>query len=308
MTVNYSRGGYFLVYDKEIYDIFDDLKIFQNMYEKIRFVDPLRKKVLLYKDGKLEEFDSNCYDTWNKNKLCMNCISMRSYNENKTFVKMEHDKSEIYMVTSIPVKLADRNIVIELFKDATLSMASSDPEESLQINMYSTIDSMNEILLKDTLVKVYNRRYINEVLPVEITISEILSTSLWVIIADIDFFKKVNDTYGHLAGDSVLKEFAKILERCIEGTNGWIARYGGEEFLISINNATKEELKEIVENMRKSVEKHTFYYENVGIKITSSFGISNTNEIENLNMFSLIDNADKKLYLAKDKGRNRVEI
>lgn len=297
-----------MVYDKEIHKIFDNLKIFENMYEKIRFVDPLRKKVLIYKEGELNEFDSNCYDTWNKNKLCVNCISMRSFNENKTFVKMEHDKNEIYMVTSVPIKLADRNIVIELFKDATFSMGSSDPEVAIQLNMYSTIDNMNAILLKDSLINIYNRRYINEVLPVEITISTTVNKSFWIILVDIDLFKEVNDTYGHLAGDIVLKEFANILKVCMKDQNGWIARYGGEEFLISINYANQEEIIELTEIMRKSVENHIFYYRDIPIKITASFGICSIDEVENCNMFNFIDCADKKLYFAKANGRNRVEI
>ena len=295
-------------YDKEIYEMFDDLKIFQSMYDEIRFVDPLRKKILKYKDGVLNEFDSNCYDTWNKNKLCMNCISMRAFNESKTFVKMEHNLNEIYMVTSVPIKLADRNIVIELFKDATLSMGSSEREDSIQTNMYSTIDSMNEILLKDPLLNIYNRRYINEVLPVEVTMSTILNKDLWIVLIDIDLFKNINDSYGHLCGDYVLKEFTKILKSGIKEQNGWIARYGGEEFIISINNITKEEILEMAETIRKSVEDHIFSFEGQVIKITSSFGICSADEIEENNMLSLIDCADKKLYLAKENGRNRVEI
>lgn len=297
-----------MVYDEEIYEILDNLKIFQNMYEKIRFVDPLRKKVLVYKDDKLSEFDSNCYDTWNKNKLCVNCISMRSFNENKTFVKMEYNLNEIYMVTSIPVKLADRNIVIELLKDATLSMMPSDSEDALQSNIYSTIDNMNEILLRDSLVNTYNRRYINEVLPVEITISKIVNKSFWIVLADIDLFKKVNDVHGHLAGDIVLKEFAGILKKCMKGEDGWIARYGGEEFLIGINDSNQEKIIEIVEGIRKSVEDHIFYYNDIPIKITASFGICSTDKIKNCNMSKLIDCADKKLYLAKESGRNRIQI
>ena len=295
-------------YDKEVNDILDNLKIFEMMYDKMRFVDPLKKRVLIYENGEISEFESSCYDMWNKNKLCKNCISMRAFNEHKTFVKMEHNLDNIYMVTAIPVKLSNRDIVIELLKDATISMGSSSADDALQENMYVSIDSMNELLLKDSLVNIFNRRYINEVLPVEVNIAKIINKNLWVMIADIDFFKKVNDQYGHLAGDAVLKEFANILEISIKDSRGWCARYGGEEFLISIGDITKQEITEIAETIRSSVEAHTFYYEDKAINVTSSFGISSVDEIESCNMFKLIDCADKKLYFAKENGRNRIEV
>lgn len=85
------------MYDKEVLEIFDRLKIFKDLYEVIRFVDPVRKKVLTYESGVLNTVDSNCFDNWNKNALCKNCTSMRAYNEKKTFMKMEHNNGDIYI-------------------------------------------------------------------------------------------------------------------------------------------------------------------------------------------------------------------
>lgn len=295
-------------YDEEILKIFEKLKIFQDLYEEIRFIDPLKKKTLLYKENILTEEHSNCFDKWNKDKLCINCTSMRAFNENKTFIKMEHNSNKIYMVTSIPFTLRDRNIVIELLKDATVSMGFDDCQNSNESDMYRTIDSMNNILLRDPLTNAYNRRYINEVLPVNLVMSNILDKNFWIIITDIDLFKDVNDTYGHLAGDAVLKEFNKILDRCIESNSDWIARYGGEEFLISVHNSTKEQVIKLAEHMRKSIEDSVFCYNDNEIKITASFGISSIKDIKSINILSLIDFADKKLYQAKHNGRNRVEF
>ncbi len=295
-----------MVYDKEVLEIFDRLKILESLYEKIRFVDPVKKKVLVYEEGVLSEVDSNCFNSWNKDKLCLNCISMRSYNENKTFMKMEHNLNDIYMLTSIPVKLADRNIVIELIKDASLSMGFEHYGVGEDSDMYKTIDNMNSILLKDSLTNIYNRRYINEILPVNIAMAHALNRNFSIIIADIDFFKMVNDTYGHLAGDTVLTEFSRIIESCLEDENGWVARYGGEEIMIGIPNSTEEDIVEIGELMRKSIEDNVFRHNDIDIKITASFGICNIKEIEHQNVASLIDCADKKLYLAKGNGRNKV--
>lgn len=297
-----------MAYDEEVLKIFEKLKIFQDLYEEIRFIDPLKKKTLLYKDEVLTENNSNCYTKWRKDKLCTNCTSMRAFNENKTFIKMEHNLNKIYMVTSIPFKLSDRNVVIELLKDATVSMGFDSCENSNESDMYKTIDSMNDILLKDPLTNAYNRRYINEVLPVDLIMSSILNQNLWVIITDIDLFKDVNDTYGHLAGDAVLKEFTKILNQCIKDNGDWIARYGGEEFLISMHNSTQEKAITLAEQMRTSIEHNVFHYDDMKINITASFGISSIHKMEKMNIISLIDSADKKLYQAKHNGRNRVEF
>lgn len=294
-------------YDKEIIKIFDKLKIFTELYEKIRFVDPVKKKVLSYEDGTLSEIESNCYDNWAQDKLCLNCTSMRAYNENKTCMKMEHNLNEIYMVTSIPIKLSDRNIVIELIRNATMTMGFEVPSENMDSDMYKTIDNMNSILLKDNLTNIFNRRYINELLPVNIAISNTIDQNFSIIIADIDFFKDVNDTYGHLTGDVVLTQFASILSGCLHDGNNWIARYGGEEFMIGIHDFTKEELINLAEHMRKSVEDNVFYHGDVEIEITSSFGIACIQDIDSPNVSKLIDRADKNLYKAKKNGRNRIE-
>ena len=297
------------MYDKEVLEIFDRLKIFKALYEVIRFVDPVKKKVLTYDKGILNTVDSNCFDNWNKNMLCKNCTSMRAYNENKTFMKMEHNKGDVYMVTSIPLKLADRNLVIELLKDASLSMGFNDCDIDSQSDIYKTIDSMNEILLKDSLTGAYNRRYIDEILPVDIAMSSVLDKNYAVIMADLDFFKTVNDTYGHLAGDVVLKKFTELLGQHIISENNWIARYGGEEFLIGVHDCTKEEVVDLAKQIRLAVEDKVFFYEDNKIKITASFGVATTRDVKDSSKCdTLIDYADKKLYEAKNNGRNRVEF
>ncbi len=232
---------------------------------------------------------------------------MRAFNESKTFMKIEHNLNDIYMVTSIPIKLSDRNIVIELIRDATMSMGFENPDVNRDSDIYNTINNMNTILLKDSLTNIYNRRYINELLPVNIAISDSIDQNFSIIIIDIDLFKKVNDTYGHLVGDIVLKKFASILDECVGDDNNWIARYGGEEFMIGVHDYTKEKLIDLAENMRKSIEKTTFYYEDIKLDITASFGIGSIKDIEKPDVSKLIDLADKNLYKAKNNGRNRVE-
>lgn len=292
--------------DKEVLEIFKRLNILTSLYEKIRFVDPTRKKVLTYENGNLKELEHNCYDNWKRERFCINCVSMRAFNEGKTFMKMEHNLSEIYTVTAIPVKLSDRNIVIELLQLASSSLGFDGCEDNLQTDMFSTIDHMNKILLKDSLTDIYNRRFINEVLPVDMAISSALNNDFSIVISDIDFFKDINDKYGHVAGDSVLRQFTSILKTHINNSD-WIARYGGEEFIIGVHSS-KENAVKIAEDMRKSIEQNIFSHEEKNIKVTASFGVCETKDIEDYSVCNLIGFADKKLYAAKNNGRNRVEF
>jgi diguanylate cyclase (GGDEF)-like protein len=121
---------------------------------------------------------------------------------------------------------------------------------------------------------------------------------------DIDFFKKVNDTYGHLAGDKVLKEISSILRNII-GDLGLISRWGGEEFLVFLpyHNLTKS--CEIAEKIRVSVERNNFSYDGKDIKVTISCGIS-CFPLDSEVLEKLIESSDNRLYKAKKSGRNRV--
>ncbi len=121
---------------------------------------------------------------------------------------------------------------------------------------------------------------------------------------DIDFFKKVNDTFGHQIGDDVLKELASIIKNCTRATD-IVGRWGGEEFLVICPNTNLEGAKALAINMNKAVKSHTFstYPE----KLTISLGISCYKNAL-LKPEELVANADIALYRAKENGRDRVEI
>ncbi len=199
--------------------------------------------------------------------------------------------------------------MVELLKDTTDSIvfgASKENDEN-KSEMYALIDSLNKLALKDPLTGIYNRRYIDEKLPVDLISALLSDQSLSILIADIDFFKKINDTYGHLTGDYTLKSFADILTRCIKRGSDWVARYGGEEFLVCLPGAKLERAVEIAEAMRKAIEENVIIHGEHTIKITASFGVCSIKPTPGFNIESLIECADKKLYVAKNNGRNRVE-
>jgi len=295
--------------DITIEEILEKLDIFEKTYESIRVVDPVNKIVLSNnKENKLIT-TLKCFDFWGKNKMCDNCVSMRAYNENKTFVKVEYNSGAIFMFTAIPYDLKNRRVVIELLKDATESLifSKADDKADDKSEIYELIDNMNKLSLRDPLTGIYNRRYINEKLPIDLISSLLLKQKITIMIADIDFFKKVNDNYGHLVGDKVLKIFAETIRGCLNRTSDWVARYGGEEFLICLPGANQETVLKMAEMMRKAIEEKEIIHEDKKIRITASFGIYSIVPSEKDNLETIIKIADDNLYLAKENGRNRIE-
>lgn len=130
---------------------------------------------------------------------------------------------------------------------------------------------------------------------------------LAVIMFDIDFFKRFNDTYGHACGDYVLQTVAKIIRSCIRSCD-LASRYGGEEFTVMLDKTGKDDAMTVAERIRRHVEEYDFCYENQHVKVTISIGVTVFDSEKNLVSSSkqLVDQADQALYVSKRSGRNRV--
>jgi diguanylate cyclase (GGDEF)-like protein len=127
-----------------------------------------------------------------------------------------------------------------------------------------------------------------------------------VILADIDYFKQVNDTHGHVAGDGVLQEVAAGLCHNLRSCD-WIGRYGGEEFLIVLPETTTERAELLAERLRETIAAHSISVGDKHLNVTLSLGVDGTNAYEHSFVETLILNADTALYEAKRCGRNRVQ-
>jgi diguanylate cyclase (GGDEF)-like protein len=274
-----------------------------------RIVDPLQKRVLVFKNNEIIDDEIQCFDFWSRNQVCDNCISMRAYNDNTTYVKIEYNTDKIYLITAVPYDFANNRVVIEILKDITncMFLSSSESADIEQAGIHTLIDNMNQLAFSDPLTGLYNRRYIIEKLPVDLLNTALLSKEISIIMADIDFFKAVNDNYGHLAGDQTLKTVAEILSGYIKRGSDWIARYGGEEFLVCMPGSNLETARTTAEYMRKSLEKSVIRYDGKEFCVTASFGIYNMKSTGSESADDLLKHADEKLYLAKRNGRNRVE-
>ena len=164
--------------------------------------------------------------------------------------------------------------------------------------MTDTEKVARDYAMTDSLTGLYNRHYLKKV-----DINEFLDNNYYIIFFDIDYFKKVNDLYGHTCGDSILKEFSVILNSYTR-KNDILCRYGGEEFILIIKNIDKNILEEKLEEIRKSIELNEFVYQNKKINITTSIGYARA-EIDS-EFVVVLDNADCALYRAKERGRNKI--
>jgi len=147
-----------------------------------------------------------------------------------------------------------------------------------------------------------------EDLPGEFARNKRYNRTFSVVMADIDHFKNVNDTYGHSAGDEILKAFAGLMQKALREVDV-IYRYGGEEFLVLLPETDAQGALLVAERIRKAVDSKVLKHRddpNIKIRVTSSFGVSINNE-KDLSHLDIIKRADKALYEAKNSGRNRVE-
>lgn len=166
-------------------------------------------------------------------------------------------------------------------------------------NLYSTS-------ITDELTQIYNVRYFRTRLQTEIDRAKRYNRPLSLIMLDIDFFKKVNDTYGHSVGDTVIKTVARILRTSVREVDV-VARYGGEEMAAILPETDEKSAIIVAERIRQKIQKEIVETKQGSLNVTASFGISQF-PLDGVTMDLLIDFADQALYLAKHSGRNCVKI
>jgi diguanylate cyclase (GGDEF)-like protein len=166
---------------------------------------------------------------------------------------------------------------------------------------------MYESALRDGLTKAFNKKYFTDRLESEYTFSLRHATPLALVLFDIDHFKKVNDTYGHQAGDHVLSEISVLLTGALRAEDVF-ARYGGEEFGVICRGSDAAQALVVGERMRKAVEAHKFVYDGSNIPVTISVGVAVLPDETVKDANDLVSHADQALYKSKHGGRNRVTL
>jgi len=176
-------------------------------------------------------------------------------------------------------------------------LVGSDVETAYHEEIY-------QMTIKDGLTNIFNKRYFIEALEREMSRAQRHDRKLSILMFDIDFFKKVNDTYGHLAGDYVLQEIATIISDRARHEEIF-ARYGGEEFVVLLPESPIDGALSLAEQLRELIETHQFTFEDEDISVTISIGIA-TIDSEISTASALVKKADDCLYQAKSEGRNCI--
>jgi diguanylate cyclase (GGDEF)-like protein len=177
----------------------------------------------------------------------------------------------------------------------------------LQREVQAKNRQLEELALTDSLTGLPNRRAIEFWAPPQLSAAARYGFPIWIAIADLDFFKKINDTYGHAAGDAVLQGFSRILRENTRSSN-ICGRIGGEEFLLIVTHADTDGVRVVLERVRTELEEHAFTHSDKMIRATASFGVAGLEKSQPGDFDKLVANADAALYRAKQKGRNRIEF
>ncbi len=160
------------------------------------------------------------------------------------------------------------------------------------------MDKLQEEVSVDYLTGLYNRRFIEKIFKEE---GELFNSH--IALADIDFFKKINDTYGHDCGDYILKEISNLFKGEFK-ENNYICRWGGEEFLIYIKDSSVEEITDKLEEIRNTISERVYKHNGSEFSVTITFGVCKVDG--SIEMDDNIKKADIALYYGKSNGRNRV--
>lgn len=219
----------------------------------------------------------------------------------------------------VPLILKNRVNGILLMGDRIIVDGMDNEYNDYERNEISTIASLASVAIHnaslieqsstDMMTKLKLKFFFFNVLEDKLDAAFVNDNSLSVIMFDIDFFKKFNDTYGHACGDYVLISVARIIKESIRGDD-MASRYGGEEFTVMLPNTNAEEAEFVGERIRKNIESHDFVFEGQHMHVTISGGISvfslDKNPVRTAK--ALVDQADKALYISKRSGRNRLTV
>ena len=306
---NWKWGGKFM-----------DIKYHDNLipylYEGVYVVDQ-KRRIIYWNEGseritgysQTEVTNSFCYQNIlqhvdeNGKQLCLEGCPLNEtlkdgiIREARVFLKHKEGHRIPIMVKTLPIYDSEQTIVaaIEVFTD-----------ERFQKQIYHENIELKDKLRIDPLTQVANRHYFDFEIAKRLEEAKLFSNTFGIMIMDIDFFKKVNDTYGHLIGDEILKIVAHTLSSNVKKTD-LVSRWGGEEFIAIVDVANNDDLINIAERLRLLVAASSYQFEDgKTIQVTISIGGTMVTKTDTIK--TAITRADENLYYAKQNGRNQSKI
>ena len=263
----------------------------RSMFGTVRLVDPeICMQLTDTSDGAVVEKSEHCYAIWNKTQRCEHCISQEVIRTRRAQTKVEAVGDKVFYVHAVCVEVDGTPYALELVSPIRMEDLRGDEDASV----------LNQLLLRnrqvyiDSATHVYNRRYFDDRL-------RDLDGEFTLAMLDLDHFKHINDTYGHLAGDAALSRAAQAIRSAIR-TGDELVRYGGDEFLLLFHGMPRNALKKKLESIRAAVENLEFP-EYPGLRITVSIGGAHAVGP----LADTVQKADQALYHAK-AAKNRTVL
>ena len=268
-------------------------------HDHIRLVSPEERKVCMMNG---EVSDEICHNFWNRRERCENCTSNHALRLKSRVMKLETLKGQTYLVISKYVSVNGSPGVLEMISNVTgeLLLDSDEKDKVAEI-----IRTFNHKLITDPLTGVYNRRFLDENFAPSLDCCFDKDTAVNIAMLDVDDFKGINDTYGHIAGDMLLKDIASFWKSLFDARKGGseqiVGRLGGDEFvLISCGveaGKFKKNIEEHYSNMRRIC-----YYKKAAIPFSISIGYGCSSDFQgNWKWIDLVEAADHDMYAKKKK-------
>ena len=263
----------------------------RSMFDTVRLVDPeICMQLTDTSDGAVVKKSEHCYAIWNKTQRCEHCISQEVIRTRRAQTKVEAVGDKVFYVHAVCVEVDGTPYALELVSPIRMEDLRGDEDASV----------LNQLLLRnrqvyiDSATHVYNRRYFDDRL-------RDLDGEFTLAMLDLDHFKHINDTYGHLAGDAALSRAAQAIRSAIR-TGDELVRYGGDEFFLLFHDMPRNALKKKLESIRAAVENLEFP-EYPGLRITVSIGGAHAVGP----LADTVQKADQALYHAK-AAKNRTVL
>ncbi|MDD3218079.1 MAG: EAL domain-containing protein [Lachnospiraceae bacterium] len=271
-------------------------------FDIVRLVEP--KHTMVICDGSNQEDCSHhfCFSVWGKQARCNNCISLRALETQGRCSKLEYSDNGLYFVISEYVSYEESGAVIEMVTRLDDEYVDNVFEKDL---LYMKLDEIHQQLEFDELTGIYNRRHIEKYLPAYVDNARKCGKDIGIAMIDVDSFKELNDSRGHLLGDVALKNVAGILEANIAKSKGdFVARFGGDEFMIVCRDIPLNVFENRITGVSHLITYMTVDDEKINIGISA--GCVNISEFPEYTVEELVKKADERLYKAKHSGRGVV--
>lgn len=247
------------------------LSIFSHMFDAARIVDPMSHTSLLIKTNDVDIPAETCYHFWNRNESCQNCIAMKSYLHNDTFFKIERQDQKTFLVLATPKSVGKNTYIVEILKDVTKQLSINIKNESSE-NLTLSLDENHQEEI-DELTGLYNRRYINDHLPINMRHSNLKGKSLFVILFVIDEIQFLDHYSDYVSYDFIIKKFAGYISSPLIDTNDWAGRYAGNLFVLTLYDTDYASASSIAMSIKNNFHQDSFQINGDSVKLTVNYGI-----------------------------------